>query len=192
MAVQARKNSRRELLLRRGIEELNRYGLSNFSMRRVAESCGVTHAAITRHFGNRSGYIAAIIDGLNAEWSRRQADIMQTCPDDSRQLLVEFSIAYVTFLVENPHLRSILFLRDDDFDNAYHPLKSQMTGLTQQLVARYCSEVQMPDDVRVRKLYVVRALIYGAALMFDNGELPYNEENLAMVRANIDREFDLP
>ena len=192
MAVQVRKNSRRELLLNRGIEELNLYGLSNFSMRRIAEACGVTHAAITRHFGNRSGYIAAIIDGLNAEWTKRQVRIIQDYAHDTRQQLVEISIAYVMFLVENPHLRSILFLRDDDFDNAYHPLKSQMTGLTQQLVARYCSEVQMPDDVRVRKLYVVRALIYGAALMFDNGELPYNEENLAMVRANIDREFDLP
>ena len=31
-----------------------------------------------------------------------------------------------------------------------------------------------------------------AALMFDNGELPYTEENRQHVRYLIDREFDLP
>ena len=43
-----------------------------------------------------------------------------------------------------------------------------------------------------RKLYVVRSLIYGAALMFDNGEMPYTEKAMGYVRYTIDREFDLP
>lgn len=50
----------------------------------------------------------------------------------------------------------------------------------------------MPPEVRHRKLFVVRSLIYGAALMFDNGELEYTEENVQMVARCIDREFDLP
>ena len=55
----------------------------------------------------------------------------------------------------------------------------------------------IPEDVRVainelRKTYVIRSLIYGAALMMDNGEMPYNKESMERVKAAIAREFDLP
>ena len=49
----------------------------------------------------------------------------------------------------------------------------------------------MPRGPRLRKFYIVRSLIYGASLMFDNKELPYNEKVLEIVRQSIDREFDL-
>ncbi|MGN1065648.1 MAG: hypothetical protein ACI4QC_09560, partial [Thermoguttaceae bacterium] len=42
------------------------------------------------------------------------------------------------------------------------------------------------------KMYVVRSLIYGASLMFSNGELVYDDYTMGFVRAAIDREFDLP
>ena len=50
----------------------------------------------------------------------------------------------------------------------------------------------MPEDVRRHKVFVVRSLLYGAALMFDNRELLYTPENLENARRMIDREFDLP
>ena len=49
----------------------------------------------------------------------------------------------------------------------------------------------MSEQTRRLKTYVVRSLIYGAALMFDNGELDYNDENMALVAYAIEREFDL-
>ena len=52
--------------------------------------------------------------------------------------------------------------------------------------------MDMPEDVMAYKLYIVRSLIYGAALMFDNGEMEYSEKNMAYVRQAVNREFDLP
>ena len=48
-----------------------------------------------------------------------------------------------------------------------------------------CEPVTMPNRASSR-------LIYGAALMFDNGEMPYTEKAMGYVRYTIDREFDLP
>lgn len=39
---------------------------------------------------------------------------------------------------------------------------------------------------------VVRSLIFGAAIQFDNGELPYSEHTLKMVHDSIERELLLP
>lgn len=49
----------------------------------------------------------------------------------------------------------------------------------------------MDEATRERKQYVIRALIFGAALMFDNGEMEYCDRMIENVRYNVDREFDL-
>ena len=96
-------------------------------------------------------------------------------------------------MAENPHLRAILTLKDRDFDNVYH----RGAGGTQQphpagVIQRYCQEEQLDEETRQRKVYVVRSLIFGAAIQFDNGELPYSEHTLKMVHDSIERELLLP
>ena len=43
----------------------------------------------------------------------------------------------------------------------------------------------------MRKLHVVRAIMFGTVFMIDSGELEYSETVLQTVRAAVDREFDL-
>jgi hypothetical protein len=83
-------------------------------------------------------------------------------------------------------------LRHDERDERFNLLRGQLSRQTYQLVSKYCEEANMPPDVRQRKTFIVRSLIYGAALMFDNGELEYTDENLRMVSQSLEREFDLP
>ena len=173
-----RRNTREELI-KEGIEEINRHGVAGFSMRRIAQNCGVSCGAPYKHFGDRKEFIAAIIEYVNAQWHTQQAKILQTWEGNTRQQIIEVSVAYVRFLQENPHLRAILTLKE-------------MSSPTQQMIQRYCQEHQIGAQVRQRKVYVIRALLFGAALQFDNGELPYNEQTLGMVRDSIERELDLP
>ena len=187
-----RRGSKRDELVEAGIREINQYGITGFSMRRIAEACGVSCGAPYKHFGNRKGFIAAVIEYVNAQWHTRQQAVLQAYQGDTRRQIVEISVAYVRFLVEHPHFRSILMLKDDEFDNIYHRMRGELSSPTQKLVRRFQEESGMDPDTLHRKTYVLRALIFGAALMFDNGELTYNEANVEIVRSSIDREFDLP
>lgn len=192
MAGETKRQSKREELIIAGIEEINRLGVANFSMRRAAEQAGVSCAAPSKHFGDKQGFLAAIIEYVNAQWHDEQMKILSECGSTTREQLVAFCIGYIKFLVEKPHFRSILTLKDDDFDNTYRIGRGKTTTLSLSLVDKYCDEVGMSEETRLRKLYIVRSLIYGASLMFDNKELPYNEHTLDIVRQSIDREFDLP
>jgi AcrR family transcriptional regulator len=185
------KNVREQLIIA-GIQEINEYGLQSFSIRRIANECGVSCAAPYKHFRDRQSFIAAIIDYINKQWFERQQKILKALPNDTRRQLVETSLDYVRFLVENPHFRSIIMLKDEEFDSEYKNLRGKISGLSQGLIKRYCKEANMSEDSEKRKTYIVRSLIYGASLMFDNGELEYNEENMRFVEFSIDREFDLP
>jgi Transcriptional regulator len=180
----------RDKLIEAGIEEINARGLQNFSVRRIAARCGVSCAAPYKHFADKQSYIAAIISYINGVWDerQRQASARRTA---TRERLVEICREYISFLVENPQFRVIIMQKDSEGGGEFNALRGQLSRQTYLLVSRYCAEVGMPDEVRVRKTYVVRSLIYGAALMLDNGELPYTPEHLDMAAAVINREFDL-
>lgn len=186
-----RRNSKREALLKAGIAEINEHGISGFSIRRIAAACGVSCAAPAKHFGDRNGFLAAIIEYVNLQWRDRQLRILEENKDSIRAQIIGISVGYVKFLVDNPHFRSILMLKDDEFDNIYHKLRGEISSITQKLIEEYCVSVNMDKETRTRKQYVIRSLIFGAALMFDTGELEYNETTLGYVHSSIDREFDL-
>ncbi|MEA5038252.1 MAG: TetR/AcrR family transcriptional regulator [Clostridiaceae bacterium] len=190
--AEVRPKSVRERLILAGIREINQYGLQNFSMRRVAAECGVSCAAPYRHFKDRQSYVAAIIEYINLQWSERQQKILETYSGDIREQILEICLDYVKFLLEKPYFRSIIMSKDDEFDSEYEKLRTQLSNTARRLIRRYCADYGIAADAEKRKTYIVRSLIYGAALMFDNGELEYNGLNLEMVRCSIDREFDLP
>ena len=182
----------REQLIIAGIREINKYGLQGFSVRRIANECGVSCAAPYKHFKDRHSFVAAIIEYINLQWATRQQKIMKHFSGNTRKQLIEISLDYVKFLLENPHFRSIIMLKDEEFDNVYKNMRGQLSGLAKELISKYCAEAKMCEEDARRKIYIIRSLIYGAALMFDNGELEYNDENMRYVECSIDREFDLP
>jgi AcrR family transcriptional regulator len=185
--------SLRGQLIEAGIYELNRYGVQNFSVRRIAERCGVSCAAPYKHFKDKYKFIAAIIEYINSIWAERQREVLENySASPTREKIIAIGMDYIRFLVENPYFRSILMLTNKDFDSEYVQLRGQLSNISKDLVAVYCSEVGMSDKNRIIKTFIVRSLLYGAALMFDNGELEYNEENMAAVAEAVNREFDLP
>ena len=185
------RSSGRVRLIRAGIAEIRRHGVQNFSMRKAAEACGLSCAAPYKHFKDKQDFILAIIRYINAQWNGIQRALVDGLPDDARIRLREISVAYIRFLVDNPDFRSIIMLTDKNMSPELIREKAEMSEGTKRLINRYCREVGMSDEVRELKTFIVRSLIYGAALMFDNGELDYTPENLERVKTAIDREFDL-
>ena len=183
----------RERLVLAAIDEVEEVGFERFSVRRVATACGASCAAPYKHFKNKREFFEAIIDHITDVWLARQDATLARLKDASiREQLVELAVEYVKFMVENPRYRSILMIKDQTFDSDYLEVKAKISDVSKELILKYCAETGFDHKVALVKMYVARSLIYGAALMFGNNELPYNELMLRYVRAAIDREFDLP
>ena len=182
----------REELILAGIEEIEAHGVRGFSLRRVAKKCGVSCAAPYKHFADLNDFLLAIVRYVNQQWYAIQKRIIAAHPDDPRRQLTEISVEYIRFLMDNSHFRSIIMLREDDISPEMQHEKAALSAGTMRCIRAYCRRAGMPHDVEVRKTFLIRSIIYGAALMFDNGELPYTEENRRNVLRLIDREFDLP
>lgn len=178
-------------LILAGIDELNQYGFHLFSVRRIANKCGVSCAAPYKHFKDKQEFIAEIIKYINGKWAKRQKSVIEKYPDTTKKQIIEICLEYIRFLLEHSQFRSIIMFKYEDFDKRYSSLRNKLSKLSYELVLKYCNEVGMPAEDRQRKTFIVRSLIYGAALMFDNGELEYTEENMKMVGSAIEREFNL-
>lgn len=185
-------NNLKEELILAGIREIEAHGVRGFSLRRVAKSCEVSCAAPYKHFEDLNDFFLAIIRYINQQWYERQEIICAAYPNDPRRRLTEISVAYIQFLMDNPHFRSIIMLREDNISETLQHEKAALSLSTARCIRAYCKGVGMPHEVEVRKTFVIRSIIYGAALMFDNGQLPFTEENKRHVWYLIDREFDLP
>ena len=179
----------RERLILAGIDELNREGADNLSIRRVARRCGVSCAAPYCYFPDKESLISAIVDYINTQWSERLHTVLLESPGSTRDELVAVSVAYVRFLSDHPNFRSIIMQHESSW--IVHPIAAMSTA-SASLVDRYCAEVRMPPAVRARKLFMVRSTIYGAAMMLDRGDLAPTEETFAMIRRMLAREFELP
>ncbi len=186
------KRSMRESLILAGIEEIQRHGIQNFSIRRVANACEVSCAAPYKHFRDKQELIAAVIEYVYARWGEQRTRLAEENAGSTREKLTKISVGYVRFLHENPSFRSIIMLRDAGSEAGEGQMLLRLTDGSHDLIEQYCREVGMPPDVQQRKTFVVRSLIYGAALMLDNGDLPNNEHTFAMIESMIGREFDLP
>ncbi len=187
-----RVKNMRQLLIEAGIEEINRVGVADFSVRRVAQACGVSCAAPYKHFKDRRDFVAAIIEYVNEQWYVRQDDILADCTGGLREQIVSIVVGYVQFLVEKPWFRSILMLKDEEFDNLYHKTRGQMSSRTQKLEAEYFAESGWTREKVKRKLHIVRAILFGTVFLIETGELTFDDKALENVRAAVDREFDLP
>lgn len=186
-----RTSGLRDALIQAGIYEINANGVASFSIRRVAEACGVSCAAPYRHFESKRDFIAAIIDYVNDQWAARQEEILAGAGESLREQIIAICVGYVRFLMDAPTYRSILMLKDEEFDNLYHKKRTQFGSLTQTLNAQLYRASGFAPEVWERKLMMVRSLIFGVLVLFDAGEFEYNEKTMEYLRYTIDREFDI-
>ena len=182
----------RDALILAGINEINQHGVSGFSIRRVADACKVSCAAPYRHFKDKREFIASIIDYVNDQWAARQDEIIAQCSDSLREQIIEICLNYIRFLMDEPTYRSILMLKDEEFDNLYHRRRTQFGSLTQNLEHQLFGASGYDAQTWKRKVMTIRSLIFGAVFLFDAGEFEYNETNMEYLRYTINREFDIP
>ena len=187
-----RTSGLREALILAGIHEINANGVSAFSIRRVADACGVSCAAPYRHFENKREFIAAIIDYVNDQWAEQQEEIVNDAGDTLRDKIVAICVGYVRFLMDTPTYRSILMLKDEEFDNLYHKARGQMSSRSQRMEAEFFAESGWPEEKIKRKLHIVRAILFGTVFLIETGEVEFSQQTLDNIRAAVDREFDLP
>ncbi len=116
-------------LIEAGIELAAEKGLQGFSLRQVAQKCGVSHAAPYSHFKDKDALLLAIQEYISEKFSSElEACIKRNSLKEN--LLEELGASYIKFFVKKPKYFTFLFCdssikidlnADADIDSIYKP-----------------------------------------------------------------------
>jgi AcrR family transcriptional regulator len=99
----------RQDLIDAGLAALCRDGIAAFSLRRLSQDLGVSHAAAYRHFSDKEDLLRAIL----VESSRRFRNALAASVDPAvggEEALMRLGAAYVRFFIANPEILSLFTL----------------------------------------------------------------------------------
>lgn len=95
----------REAVLAEAAVVIGRSGVSGLSLRSIAETIGVSHAALAHHFGSREGLLNALaVEGFGLLRDRLHSAV----PNG----FLEVGVAYVQFAVEHPGHFAVMYAPD--------------------------------------------------------------------------------
>lgn len=96
-------------LIHKGSELLNEVGYDSFSMRKLANVCGVSHSAPYRHFKNKDELISNIMSKALENFNYYLKQSIKEI-SDPKEAIAEIGRQYVKFFVENPDYLKLLLL----------------------------------------------------------------------------------
>ncbi len=182
----------KEKFLKAAVSELEEHGIADFSIRRVAKKCGVSCAAPYKHFESKSALLVEVMRYIGKKWCGVLADTIEAHKDEPlREQLVSICMAYIAFLCTYPEYQTILYMSDRVFEPEVLAEKSKVSGMTIELASEYCKDLDMDEETKMRKFFVVRSLLFGGAIMINSGMLPFDSKTMDMIKANIIREFEI-
>jgi len=179
----------RDRLIEAGIRELEENGMQGFSLRRVAQACGVSCAAPYKHFKDKRALVEAIAERLNSEWFNRQEAALRELGNDPGAQLRAVCKEYLRFLCENPNFCALITLRDESTGKWHLNHLFNQSSRTKRLIVQYASEHNMSEDDVYSSVCAIRAVLYGAAMMNQNDDMRPTEDTIEILSRMIDSQF---
>jgi len=110
----------KEELVEKGLAYIDQYGLEALSMRKLADSTGVSPAAPYAHFKNKEAFLSEVRNYVNHRFYSTLVKATEDCSDHSR-ILFNLGKSYVLFFYENPlYYRFLFSIENIDIEN-YSP-----------------------------------------------------------------------
>lgn len=178
-------------LIDKGLKLLDEEGYENFSLRKVAKACGVSHTAPYRHFKNKDDLIMAIALEALHKFNLSLQEAVDKYPNDLKSQLKEMGYAYVKFFVENPEYLRLLFLSDlskhlennENYKSMTNEAQPFMTFI--KAIERYQSEKQNRQGKSVDPNELALScwgLVHGMAILIAKNDFPFEGDYLELTR----------
>lgn len=178
-------------LLNSGIEEISKYGIREFSLRRVSARCGVSCAAPYKHFESKEQFLQEIFREITATWHRHQEEIVSKGLAPAEQLVALVG-EYITFLADNPGYANLIVMNDPTLGDAMLKMKRELTECLRDTLKKICDLHGLSEEAYYTRLFALRSNIYGAVVMLTaDGEDSYGKaEVIRLMNAVLTNEFE--
>ena len=155
----------RSRLLISGLKELETHGVSDFSLRRVAQDAGVSCAAPYRHFKDKDELIASVIAFVLEGWTLLSAQLEQLF-EDSATLLTELAVAGLRFWIANGNFRTVI-IASATLGAGNKGVLSSFDAPIELAAERYARDSGGDNSDALK--FKILSMLYGAIILVDGG-----------------------
>ncbi|MDL2229186.1 TetR/AcrR family transcriptional regulator [Treponema sp. OttesenSCG-928-L16] len=157
----------RDALLEAGIKLIGEEGLENFSLRKVAAICGVSHGAPYRHFPDKEAMLTAMHQHVTKQFARVMETTLQEYRSSSDRL-IHMGLSYLDFFLEHPeYFRFFMFqggfeidLTDITRESAYRPFEVYKNAALELM-----DSWEIAPANRVQSLMAMWGMVHGITSM---------------------------
>ena len=178
-------------LIKKGLKLLDEEGYENFSLRKVAKACSVSHTAPYRHFNSKDDLIIAIALEALHKFNQSLQEAVDKYPNDNKSQLKEMGCSYVKFFVENPEYLRLLFLSDLDknvkdeycetLENGEQPFRTFYNAIERFTSENKNNIAGNSTDPNALALSCW-GLVHGMAILIAKKDFSYDGDYLELVR----------
>ncbi len=160
----------REALMAHALDAIAASGPTDWSLRDLARRAGVSHAAPTHHFGDKTGLLTAVaIDGYRKLARELEASWVETGS------ALELGVAYVRFALANPAAFEVMYrphlLHADD-----PKLREAQASASLPLFVAMDELATLDSSIDPGPAAVAAwSIVHGFATLWLNGDLPQAE-----------------
>lgn len=176
----------RNTLIEAGIKIINEKGLKEFSLRKVAAACNVSHAAPYSHFQNAEELIHAMGDYVTDKFSEVLRDSILG-HEDSPDAISLLGQAYISFFTQNPQYFQFLFYHSgvtidlDNNDVEDYPPFAIFRSTSYQMF----HSLGLPEEFYSEQLLVLWSMVHGIASLLTNPGIKYSGNWCSVFTNNI-------
>ena len=172
------KNLKNEMI-EKGIELVNKYGAQQLSLRKIAQECGVSHAAPYSHFASKEDLIAAIQRHIADQFTQQLKETVSLYKD-TPMFLSEFGKAYISFFIRHPSYFHFLFQQDNvklsfDLETVCDEEYAPFAIYKKQLLALLANS-SMEQKKKEDYLIALFAYVHGLASIATMKNISYGEK----------------
>ncbi len=157
----------RNALIEAGIAYINENGISQFSLRKVAAQCGVSHTAPYSHFADKED----LLEAMKSYVSERFADALEDAANGNANqskagIVTDIGIKYVQFFYNNPQYYQFVFSRsgfDITLDTVDEPSDYRPFEIFRSAAIALLKENNCPQQMYQQTIFKMWSLVHGMA-----------------------------
>lgn len=176
----------RNKLIETGIMLVSEEGMNNFSLRKVAARCGVSHGAPYAHFENMEALQKAMGEHVTERFLDKLHRAVQT-ETSSRTAITALGVAYINFFSDNPHYFNFLFYYsgisidlDHETCESYPPF-----AYFREISFAMLNEMGVPEEQRTANMLALWSMVHGMASLLTNQAVHYSGNWAEVLTKNL-------
>jgi len=180
----------RRKLLEEGLKLFSEERFRNFSMRKLAQRCQVSHTSPYRHFTDKEDLIRVLSKEVHEKFNTALREAMDRTEGSPEEKLKGMGRGYVRFFMKNPEFLDLLFLTPEIHGAYGIPEKEEAgTSFLTYLGAVFAAEkreTEIPTDLNMIRGEMLQpwCLIHGLTVLLVKRAIPLTDQE------QIDRLID--